>query len=51
MRRMRSIALALVEDGSRRMSERVQVVTRGRAVPAWVGGTCFYDPGGERLKG
>ena len=47
----RSIALALIENGAQRLNERVQVVVRGRAVPARVSGTCFYDQQGARLNG
>ena len=47
----RSIALALVEDGRRRLGERVQVVVRGRAVPARICAPVFHDPEGARLHG
>jgi len=45
----RSIALALVQDGRRRMGERVQVVVRGVAVPARICEPVFFDVAGTRL--
>jgi sarcosine oxidase subunit alpha len=47
----RSIALALVEDGRRRLGERVQVVARGQPVSARICAPVFYDPEGARLHG
>jgi sarcosine oxidase, subunit alpha len=47
----RSIALALVSNGRRRMGERVRVVVRGRPVVARVCAPMFYDAEGERLRG
>jgi sarcosine oxidase subunit alpha len=45
----RSIALALLKDGMKRMGEEVTVATAdGRFMPARVSGTVFYDPEGAR---
>jgi sarcosine oxidase subunit alpha len=47
----RSIALALIEDGRKRLGERVHVVVRGRAFAARIVPPLFYDPEGARLNG
>ena len=47
----RSIAMALVADGRRRMDERVAVVARGKPVPARIADHRFYDKDGARLRG
>ncbi len=47
----RSIALALVADGLRRMNETVTVLARGNAVAARIVAPCCYDPQGARLNG
>jgi sarcosine oxidase, subunit alpha len=46
----RSIALALVVDGRRRMGERVHVIVRGRPVAARLCASVFHDPEGARLR-
>jgi sarcosine oxidase subunit alpha len=47
----RSIALALIEDGRRRINERVAVMVRDRAATARIVAPRFYDVKGERLNG
>ncbi len=47
----RSIAMALVADGSNRMGGEVAVVTDGRVVTATLTDPCFYDRQGARLNG
>jgi sarcosine oxidase subunit alpha len=47
----RSIALALIADGRRRIGHTVAVVARGRTVTARVTEPCFYDREGARLRG
>ncbi|HYK12804.1 MAG TPA: sarcosine oxidase subunit alpha family protein [Burkholderiales bacterium] len=46
-----SIALALIEDGRRRMNEEVAVFVHGRVVAARIIEPRFYDIKGERLNG
>jgi sarcosine oxidase, subunit alpha len=47
----RSIALALLDGGLKRMGERVTAVLPDRTVAAIVGKSRFYDLDGERLHG
>jgi sarcosine oxidase subunit alpha len=47
----RSIALALIADGRRRIGDTVAIVARGRTVTARVTEPCFYDNEGARLRG
>ena len=47
----RSIALALLDGGLKRMGETVTVVLPDRAVLAVIGKSRFYDLAGERLHG
>jgi sarcosine oxidase subunit alpha len=47
----RSIALALVENGRRRIGERVHAVVRGRAFAARIVPPVFFDAEGTRLHG
>ena len=47
----RSIALALIENGRRRLEEQVLVVVRGHSVPAHICAPVFYDAEGARLHG
>ncbi len=45
----RSIAMALVKDGRKRMGERVEVpLADGRVMPALISGSVFVDPEGAR---
>lgn len=45
----RSIALAVVEGGTRRMGEKIEVpLADGRVVRAAIAGTVFVDPDGAR---
>ncbi|UGA40580.1 hypothetical protein JOS77_00745 [Chromobacterium haemolyticum] len=44
----RSIAMAVLKDGSRREGDTVQVWWRGRSVPARVASAVFVDKEGER---
>jgi len=43
--------MALIEDGRKRMGERVHAVVRGRAFAARVVPPVFFDPQGARLNG
>lgn len=45
----RPIALALIENGTERMGEPVQVFHLESTVPATICSACFFDPDGERL--
>jgi sarcosine oxidase, subunit alpha len=47
----RSIALALLDGGLKRMGERVTAVLPDRTAAAIVGKSRFYDLDGERLHG
>ena len=47
----RSIALALVRGGFDRTGETVYAVADGRAMPARIASTVFYDPDGARRDG
>ena len=47
----RSIALAVLDDGRRRIGERITVAAVGRRAEALVTRPCFVDPKGERMRG
>ena len=47
----RSIALALIKDGRRRMGENVHVALEGRTARAVIRGPVFFDAEGGRLHG
>ena len=47
----RSIALAVLDDGRRRIDERIEIAAIDRRAPALVTRPCFVDPGGERMRG
>lgn len=47
----RSIALALVKDGRRRIGETLSVPMPDRTIEVEVTGTVFFDPKGDRLNG
>lgn len=46
----RSMALALIENGHRRMSDSVTIDIGNQLVPAKITQTCFFDPEGEKLN-
>ena len=47
----RSIALAVLDDGRRRLDERIEIAAIDRRAPALVTHPCFVDPRGERMRG
>ena len=47
----RSIALAVLDDGRRRVDEGIEIAAIGRRAPALVTRPCFVDPGGGRMRG
>ena len=47
----RSIALAVLDDGRRRIGERITIAAVGRRAEALVTRPCFVDPKGERMRG
>ena len=47
----RSIALAVLDDGRRRIDERIEIAAIDRRAPAQVTRPCFVDPAGERMRG
>ncbi len=47
----RSIAMALLANGRQLAGTEIAVIVHGRAVPARVADTCFYDREGARLNG
>ena len=47
----RSIALSVLDDGRRRIGERIEIAAIDRRAPALVTRPCFVDPGGGRMKG
>ena len=47
----RSIALAVLDDGRRRIDERIEMAAIDRRAPALVSRPCFVDPAGERMRG
>ena len=46
----RRIALGMIENGTGRMGEDIQLYDLGKLIPARIGATCAYDPGGERMR-
>jgi glycine cleavage system aminomethyltransferase T len=46
----RSIGLALLERGHRRVGETVEVFDQGGVIQAQVVKPAFFDPGGERMN-
>ena len=47
----RSIALAVLDDGRRRLDERIEIAAIDRRASALVTRPCFVDPGGGRMRG
>ena len=47
----RSVGLALLENGHARHGETAHVRVKDTIIPVEVTAPCFYDPGGERLRG
>ncbi len=47
----RSIALAVLDGGRRRIGDRVAIAAIGRRAEALVTRPCFVDPKGERMRG
>ena len=47
----RAIALAVLDDGRRRIDGRIEIAGIGRRAPALVTRPCFVDPGGSRMRG
>ena len=47
----RSIALAVLDGGRRRIDERIEIAAIDRRAPAQVTRPCFVDPAGERMRG
>ena len=47
----RAIALAVLDDGRRRIGERIDIAAIDRRAPARVTRPCFVDPGGGRMRG
>jgi sarcosine oxidase subunit alpha len=47
----RSIALAMVVDGRKRMGQTVHIPMPGAAIPAIIVDPVFFDPRGDRLNG
>ena len=47
----RAIALAVLDDGRRRIDERIEIAAIDRRAPAQVTRPCFVDPAGERMRG
>ena len=46
----RSIALAVLDDGRRRIGDRITIAAVGRRAEALVARPCFVDPEGERMR-
>ena len=46
----RAIALAVLDDGRRRIDERIEIAAIDRRAPAVVTRPCFVDPGGARMR-
>ena len=46
----RGIALAVLDDGRRRIGDRIAVATPGRRAAALVTRPCFVDPEGARMR-
>ena len=46
-----AIALAVLDDGRRRIDERIEIAAIDRRAPALVTRPCFVDPGGGRMRG
>jgi len=47
----RSIALAVLDDGRRRIDETIEIAAIDRRTPAQVTRPCFIDPDGRRMRG
>ena len=47
----RAIALAVLDDGRRRIDERIAIAAIDRRAPARVTRPCFVDPSGGRMRG
>ena len=47
----RAIALAVLDDGRRRIDERIEIAAIDRRAPAVVTRPCFVDHGGVRMRG
>ena len=47
----RAIALAVLDDGRRRIGGRIEIAGIGRRAPALVTRPCFVDSGGSRMRG
>ena len=47
----RAIALAVLDDGRRRIDERIEIAAIDRRAPALVTRPCFVDSGGGRMRG
>ncbi|MEX2200478.1 MAG: glycine cleavage T C-terminal barrel domain-containing protein, partial [Dongiaceae bacterium] len=47
----RSIALAMIDDGRRRMGDTVALPLEDRTIRAKIVSPVFFDPEGERLRG
>ena len=47
----RSIALAVLDDGRRRIGETIEIAAIDRRAPARVVRPCFIDPDGRRMRG
>ena len=47
----RAIALAVLDDGRRRIDERIEIAAIDRRAPAVVTRPCFVDRGGVRMRG
>ena len=46
----RAIALAVLDDGRRRIGERIEIAAIDRRAPAMVTRPCFVDPHGRRMR-
>ena len=47
----RAIALAVLDDGRRRIGKRIELAAIDRRAPVLVTRPCFVDPGGARMRG
>jgi len=47
----KTIGLGLLERGSQRKGEKIQLYDEGQVVSARIVDACFYDPAGERMRG